>query len=179
MKTVYDPAYSTTATRVNSDSASHYAKGASLLDSRGNLHVLYTQACGSKYNFYYAAYDNNLNQIVNKTITLANSNKYCAPAIVEAPDGNVYIISVGIASSATEAKLEIWKIADNMKSLTKVCDPQTITLKGTDGTALTPSNIIVGSFRNGSDIDGYVPIIINNKDSDGTHYYYFSVKLPD
>ncbi|MBQ8523022.1 MAG: S-layer homology domain-containing protein [Clostridia bacterium] len=179
IKDIFMPDYEANDKRSN---ANHYGNGSTLLDSDGNFHVVYTQAYGNKANIYYAAYDNNLNEVRHSTIKFSNTKNSFAPAVVEAPDGTVYIIAVNTYMTMKEFQVELWEISDDMKTIKKVCAPQTVTLKGATGddAQFEPKNIIVGSIRNGSDIDGYVPVVFFQPDDKGTYdYYYFSVKLPD
>ncbi len=179
IKDIFMPDYEANDKR---SSASHYSNGSTLLDSDGNLHVVYTQAYGNKANIYYAAYDNKLNEVRHSTIKFSNTKNSFAPAVVEAPDGTVYIIAVNTYMTMKEFQVELWEVSEDMKTLKKVCAPQTVTLKGATGddAQFEPKNIIVGSIRNGSDIDGYVPVVFFQPDDKGTYdYYYFSVKLPD
>ncbi len=176
MKDVFIPEYSTTDSGVRHYKANHYATGASLLDTRGNLHIMYTTVYGAKTKMYYAVYDNGLNEVRNSEIAFEDkSNNYC-PAIVEGTDGKVHILAVN-NGSAKQAALEIWSVSDDFASITKLCDAQTLKVH-TTGETLKPSNIIVGSIRNATDIDGCVPVVIHAPESSGEYYYYFSVKLP-
>jgi hypothetical protein len=185
MQDIYMPEYSTTEDRVVHSSAKHYATGSSLLDSKGNLHVIYSQYYGNTGDYYYTVYDNNLERVHESVLKLSVTNKRdksYSTAFAEGPDGSVYIIAVNTKGTVAGTNVEIWKVGDDLKTLTKVCAPQEVTIKGAEGDeAMLPhNNIIVGNIRNGSDSDGYVPVVLNVPDGKGTYdYYYFSVKLPD
>ena len=181
MKDIYVPEYSTTEERVVHCSAKHYAAGSSLLDSEGNLHIIYARFFGTKGDYYYTVFDKNLNRVHESVLKLTSNKKSYATAMAEGPDGSVYILAVNTQGSIKGTQLEIWKVGDDLKTLTKVCAPQEVTIKGAEGDeAMLPhNNIIVGNIRNGSDSDGYVPVVLNVPDGKGTYdYYYFSVKLP-
>lgn len=180
MQDVFTPDYSTTASGVKPYRASHYNTGASLLDTNGNLHVVYTTVYSGTNTMYYAVYDKDLKELRNDKITLTDTkNKNYGPALVEGKNGKVYILAVNTNTKLKEAALEIWAPSEDFSTLVKVCEPQTLKVK-TTGATLSPSNIIVGSIRNASIIDGYVPIVIHSPDENNKEdYYYFTVKLPD
>ena len=180
MKYIFEPEYSKTDTGVRGYSATNYGTGASTLDTNGNLHVVYTTSVSSKVDLRYAVYDNNLNEIRNSTLKLSKSKEY-APAIGENKNGEIFIIALDRAVRNDETTLEVWQVTDNVNVVKKVCDPQLVTVRGRDGETMgCATKVIAGGFRNGSDIDGYVPMLMYANDENGTmDYYYFCVKLPD
>ena len=187
--TIYEPAYSTTDSGVQKEEAKHYATGATLVDSEGNLHVVYSVEKSKKYTINYAVYDSELNEIRNAPITLSQSKNKFLIAMGEGADGSVYIFGINRHTSSRyiDSALEIWKVADDFSSITCVCKGQKLLVADeTDDTnAITleksgsSTKMITTSFRNASDIDGVIGIVIDETDgTDMYNYYYFAVKLP-
>ncbi len=181
MQYIFEPEYSTTDEGVKGYSATNYGTGATNLDTHGNLHVVYTTSVGTKMDLRYAVYDSNLKEIRNSSLRLSDAKAAYTPAVGENTKGEVFIIGLNKDTRSRETTLEVWKVSDDTLSLTKLCEPQLITVRGRDGATMgKPTKIIAGSIRNGSDIDGYVPILMYADDENKTmDYYYFCVKLPD
>ena len=183
IKTVYEPVYDTEAERVKHETASHYGCGSSIVDSEGNLQLLYTVKKNNRNTLYHAIYDRYMNEIKNEPIKLTNAKNSYTPMLAEGLDGSIYIVAADTYMTVKTANIEIWKSADHGKSFKRICNGVTLKVRGAEegSDTIAPTKLIASSIRNNSDRDGTVGFIMfNDYGNTGKYrYYYFSVTLPE
>ncbi|MBQ8523023.1 MAG: S-layer homology domain-containing protein [Clostridia bacterium] len=178
---VYEPTYDTEAERVKQESAAHYGCGSSIVDSEGNLQLLYTVKRNNRSYLYHAVYDKYMKEVKNTQIKLTNDKNSYTPMLAEGLDGSIYILAVDTYMTKKQADLEIWKSTDSGMTFKKICEPVTLKVRGAEegSDTILPTKLIATSVRNNSDNDGTVGLIMFNQSDNGKYdYYYLSVTLP-
>ncbi len=189
--TIWEPTYTSGAKNFIA-SASHYGtSGCTYLDSQNRIHVIYsityytdptdktTKMSGVYHAMYSLSGEELYNQAIPKSLLSGNPGKtFKGPgggfAMTQGPDGKYYIFVFNNNNSSTT--LEIWS-GTNGTSFTKKATGINLTLpNGTNVAKATKP--IIGNTRNGSVLDGVIPIMIHTSGGDGDPYYYLSVKVP-
>ena len=190
---VWEPSYTVGGNNFDC-SASHYGTGGcTYLDDQNRIHVIYTityyttptvkstKMIGVYHAMYTLEGEELYNELIPSTLLSGNPSKsFKGPngyAMTQGPDGTyyVFIIKKGTGSSAT-LLLEIWAGTDGV-NFTKTAT--NVSLKFPDGSAVADgTKPIIGNTRNGSVLDGVIPIMFHTGGSSGDPYYYFSVKVP-
>ncbi len=176
IKDVYVPEYSTTEESISGEGATYYGQGASLVDSKGNMHIIYT--AGTKGKVYYAVYDSSFNEIKNGPLSNISRADYNF-ALAEGTDGSIYIIAMKHNSIA--AKIDIYKSTNGGKSFTKQVTDYKLQAPNAEGVVgdVGPSKMIVSGQRTHSDRDGTVGVIFYANGNAGFYdYLYFAIELP-
>ncbi len=172
-------------------SASHYGTGGcTYLDDRDRIHVIYsltyyttptvktTKTCAVYHAMYSLSGEELYNELIPPSLLAGNPGKnFKGPdgyAMTQGPDG-VYYVFV-LKSSGTGTTLEIWSGSDGVNFTKKAAD---IALTLPDGSAIkNGTKPIIANTRNGSVLDGVIPIMFHVSGGGGDPYYVFTVRVP-
>ena len=188
--TVWEPNYAAGVTNYIA-SASHYGTGGcTYLDDQNRIHVIFsltyyatptvkTSKISAVYHAMYSLSGEELyNELIPSSLLAGNPGKSLRGpsgyAMTQGPDGVYYVFL--LTGSRTGTSLEIWSGSDGV-NFTKIATDIALTLP--DGSAIpNGTKPIIANTRNGSVLDGVIPIMFHVGSGGGDPYYCFSVRVP-
>ncbi|MBQ6676427.1 MAG: S-layer homology domain-containing protein, partial [Clostridia bacterium] len=190
---IWEPNYASGAKNFIASAAHYGTAGCTYLDDQNRIHVIYsltyyttptskTTKMSAVYHAMYTLSGEVLyNELIPSSLLTGNPGKsFKGPsgfAMTQGPDG-VYYVFLLINKTKESTTLEIWSSpqGDGVNFTKKAAG---IVLKDPGGNEITGgTKPIIANTRNGSVLDGVIPIMFHTSGSGGDPYYCFSVKVP-